>query len=147
MKSLSFSCIINTPVEKVWSTMLDHPTYEQWTEVFSEWSTYQWSWDAWAEIRFVGPSGEWMIAEIAENRLYEYVSIHHKAEIQRDDQKWGLQEFGYGDGGYENYTFMKNSDGTTTLKVDMTNIPDEYVAMFEEIWPEALQILKQLCEK
>jgi len=26
-----------------------------------------------------------MIAEIAENRLYEYVSIHHLGEIQYDD--------------------------------------------------------------
>ncbi len=49
---------------------------------FAEWSTYQWSREKWSEIRFVDPEGMGMIAEIADNRLYEYISIHHLGEIQ-----------------------------------------------------------------
>lgn len=45
----------------------------------------------------------------------------------------------------ENYTF-KNKDGKTELLVDM-DINDEYKEMFEDMWPKALQKLKEISEK
>jgi hypothetical protein len=95
----------------------------------------------------VNPDGEGMIAEIAENRLHEYVSIHHLGEMQYDEKTGKMKEYGYDDAGYENYTFLKNTDGSTTLEVEMTNIPDEYVDMFNQMWPQALDVLKKMCEK
>ena len=126
--------------------MLEKPTYELWAAEFSEWSTYQGSWEKWSEIRFVDPEGMGMIAEIAENRLYEYVSIHHLGEIQYDDA-WIVTEYEYEWAWQENYTFTQQSDGTTELNVELTNIPDDYADMFNEMWPKALEILKGLCEK
>lgn len=52
---LHFSILINAPRERVFSIMLDHPTYEQWTEAFSPGSTYNGSWDLGSNIRFTGP--------------------------------------------------------------------------------------------
>lgn len=46
---------------------------------------------------------------------------------------------------FENYTF-REKDGGTELLVDMdTN--EEYKQMFEEMWPKALQSLKEIAEK
>ena len=146
MKTLSFSSSIKAPVATVWSTMLDHPTYEQWTAAFSEGSTYTGSRDQGAEIRFVDPSGQGMIAEIAENRLHSFISIHHLGELQIDPKTKKITEYAYDGAGYENYSFSKETDDTTLLAVELTNIPDEYVAMFEEMRPEALAALKTLCE-
>lgn len=126
--------------------MLEKPTYELWAAEFSEWSTYQWSWEKWSEIRFVDPEGMGMIAEIAENRLYEYISIHHLGEIQYDDT-WKVTEYEYEWAWQENYTFKQQSDGTTELSIEVTNIPDDYADMFNEMRPKALKILKGLCEK
>ncbi len=146
MVSLYFTEIIHAPKEVVWNTMLEKPTYELWSSAFSEWSTYQWSREKWSEIRFVDPEGMGMIAEIADNRLYEYISIHHLGEIQFDDT-WKITEYEYDGAWHENYTFTHQSDGTTELNVELTNIPDDYTDMFNEMWPKALEILKGLCEK
>ena len=41
---------------------------------------------------------------------------------------------------------VQNKDGKTELLVDM-DINDEYKEMFEGMWPNALQKLKELAEK
>lgn len=46
---------------------------------------------------------------------------------------------------FENYTFTEK-DGGTELFIEI-DTPDEYKAEFEGMWPKALQILKDLCEK
>jgi len=45
---------------------------------------------------------------------------------------------------FENYTFMAKDGGTEVL-VEL-DTPDEYAEMFEEMWPKALEILKELAE-
>ena len=51
-KLLTYEIDINASPEKVWHTMLDKETYEQWTAVFSAGSTYEGSWEEGAEIHF-----------------------------------------------------------------------------------------------
>ncbi len=45
----------------------------------------------------------------------------------------------------ENYTF-KEVDGASELLVDMDSA-DKFVDIFKEVWPQALQKLKELAEK
>lgn len=47
-------------------------------------------------------------------------------------------------GTFENYLFEPNSNGTT-LKIEMSSHPD-FMPMFDKCWPEALSIIKSLCE-
>jgi hypothetical protein len=42
---------------------------------------------------------------------------------------------------------VQQSDGTTELSIELTNIPDDYADMFNELWPKALEVLKDLCEE
>ena len=48
---------------------------------------------------------------------------------------------------FENYTFTQIDDNTTKVDVELTAMPDERVPMFNEMWPKALDLLKDLCEQ
>lgn len=144
MEKMYFSIVINAPKEKVWKTMLEKDTYREWTEIFSPGSTYEGDWSEGSKILFLAPdetgkmSG--MVSKIKENRPYEYISIEHTGEVEDGKEKemeWA--------GALENYTF-KEMDGKTELLVDV-DTDDEFTEMFQDIWPKALQKLKELAEK
>lgn len=145
--NLHYSIIINAPREHVWNVMLEDATYREWTVAFDPGSHYKGNWEQGSRMQFIG-TGEngqelgGMMAEIAENRLHEFVSIRHIGEIHDGEEKpWA--EDGQA---YENYTFRDVSEGTE-LVIDLTGIPDEYVDMFEDMWPKALEKLKEMAEK
>lgn len=142
MKKLTFEIFINAPVEKAWDTMLEKETYEKWTTVFSEGSTYEGSWEQGSEMRFVDPSGGGMIATIAENRPHEFISIKHLGMIQ-DGETDTESAKDWGDA-FENYTF-ESKDGGTLVTIHQDMLP-EYEEMFLDMWPKALEKLKSLCE-
>lgn len=126
--------------------MINHPTYEIRTEVFSPGSTYEGDRTQWSEIKFWDGHGEGMLAQIAENRLYEYISIAHKWEIMKNKESGILETKLYDGAGFENYSFTSLDNGSTKLDIELTNIPNDYSEMFNEIWPKSLVILKELCE-
>ena len=147
MQTLNFTVTINAPVAKVRSTMLDHPTYEQRTAVFTEWTehewwTYEWSRNQGSEIKFL--DGQWsgMLAKIATNRLHDYVSIQHLGMIGENNT---ITMFEWSS--FENYTFTQIDETTTKVDVEMTAMPDERVPMFNDTRPKALVLLKDLCEE
>lgn len=139
MKTLHFTIRIEAPRQVVWDTMLSLETYRQWTAAFCEGSYYEGSWEEGAAIRFLGPSGEGMRAVIAENVHLQRISIRHLDCFTKE------KEEPVTDPTFENYTF-RDVPGGTELLVDMDS-PETYEAMFQEMWPRALQLLKALCEK
>lgn len=148
MKSLHFTIIINTSVSKVRDIMLNHPTYEKRTSAFGEWWTFEWSRDKWADIKFVDPSGQGMISKIIENRLHEYISIQSLWQIMFNKKTNKLEKLIYdGESIYENYTFTTIEESITKLDIDMTGLPESYVDMFNVMRPNALVLLKNLCQK
>jgi hypothetical protein len=48
---------------------------------------------------------------------------------------------------FENYRFTKIDEITTQLDIEIIGMPDEWVDMMNEMWPKALDLLKNLCEK
>jgi uncharacterized protein YndB with AHSA1/START domain len=146
MKTLNFKTFINAPREKVYKVMLEDETYRKWTEVFCPGSYYKGDWSEGSRIIFLGPdpkTGEegGMVAKIAKNTPNEYVSIEHLGEIKN-----GVEDlWPEGKGGFENYTFIEK-DGGTEVEVEHANLPDEYAAMFNDMWPKALTALKDLAE-
>ena len=147
MKDLNFSIFINAPKEKVWNTMLEDVTYRQWTKVFNPTSYYRGDWSQGSIMEFMGSDPETgkeggMLSRVKENRLYEYISLEHYGEISDGVH----QPYGEGKLSYENYTFIEK-DGGTEVKVDMLGMPDEYAPMFDGMWPQALEALKELSEK
>ena len=150
MQKLHYSIVINTPASKVWGTMLDDKTYRQWTEAFSPGSYYKGDWNKGSKILFLasGEHGEsGMLSRIKENRKHEFLSIEHLGMVQNGNEDTSSEEAKAWAGALENYTFTEKNSGTE-LFIDLTgNIADEFAAMFDGMWPQALQKLKELSEK
>ncbi len=147
MEKITCSTVIHAPREKVWNTMLGKDTYQEWTAVFHEGSTFECTWEEGSEMKFIGPSEDGsvsgMYAVIAANRPHEFVSIRHLGELEHGEKKpWSAAP---GQEGYENYTFSDVEGGTEVL-VELT-VPPEWKDMFTEMWPKALAKLKDIAEK
>lgn len=146
-KTLRFSTVIQAPPERVWQRMLAPDSYREWTAAFMEGSRYEGSWEPGERIRFVGPGVGGMVAEIAENRRGEFVSIRHLGELRPDGSEdldspavkaWAPA--------YENYRFVAQPGGATEVQVEMDSLAS-YEAFMNEAWPKALALLKALCER
>ncbi len=150
MQKIHFSIQIDAPKEKVWDAMLSEQTYPEWTNVFNPGSYYIGNWEQGSEMRFLGPNpdgnGEGgMFSRIKENRRYEFLSIEHLGMIQNGVIDTTSEKVKQWTPSLENYTFTEK-DGGTEVSVDM-DVAEEYKAMFEDMWPKALQMLKELTER
>ncbi|MCL4707410.1 SRPBCC domain-containing protein [bacterium] len=151
MNKLHFSITVNAPKAKVWNTMLDDKTYRVWTEAFTPGSHYVGDWSKGSKILFLGPdpkTGQMggMVSRIKENRLHEYISIEHLGMVQDGQEDTTSEAVKAWAGAHENYTF-KEKDGKTEVLVDMDSSGGDFEEMFKDMWPKALQKLKELAEK
>ena len=146
-RTLEFTIDIQAPRARVWDAMLGPETYKRWTAPFCDGSYYTGSWEQGSPIRFLTPAGEGMVAEIAENRPHEFVSIRHLGAIERGGaedvssdkvRSWAPA--------YENYAFADMPGGGTRVRVSVDSLPD-YVEFMQQTFPRALQALKALCEE
>jgi len=151
MEKIHFSIDINAPKEKVYNAMLKEYPYRAWTQVFGPGSHYVGDWGEGSKILFLAPdengkmSG--MIARIKENRPYEYVSIEYLGIVEDGKEDTTSDEAKKVAEGLESYTY-KDKDGKTELLVDIdVQEEEEYVEMFQELWPQALERLKRIVEK
>lgn len=149
MKTLQFETTINAPKQKVWSIMIDDSTYREWTEVFSPGGYYEGSWDKGSKILFLGPGEDGklsgMVSKIVENKPYDFISIEHYGEVRDGVEDTTSERVKLWSGAHENYYFSEEN-GATKLKVTLDTV-DEYAAMFDGLWPKALDKLKEICER
>lgn len=153
MEKLQFSTKINAPVQTVWSTMLDDATYREWTSAFYEGSYYEGDWNQGSEMRFLGPDENGslggMLATVEESRPHEFVSLRYVGQIVDGANDTTSGEARSIAGTHENYTF-RQADGMTELDVEIdlaAGSDDEFVQMFNDLWPKALDKLKEICER
>jgi uncharacterized protein YndB with AHSA1/START domain len=149
MKKMHFSILINAPKENVWHAMLDAESFRAWTKAFNVTSYFEGDWSEGSKMLFLGSdpmTGETggMVARVAENRPYEYVSLEHVGIIKNGVEDTTSEEIKKWVPAFENYTF-KEKDGQTEVLVDM-DAEEENLPMFETMWPQALQILKKIAE-
>jgi hypothetical protein len=144
MKKLHFSININAPKAKVWDKMISEESYREWTSVFAEGSSFKGSWDKGAKILFVDPSNSGMVAEIAENKLHEFISIRHLGEIDHGVEDTTSEKVKAWTPAYENYT-LTEKDGVTTVDIELDSA-DAWAGMMGDMWPKALLKLKDICE-
>jgi hypothetical protein len=144
LQRLNFSVHIAAPVARVWDTMLDLDTYRDWTSAFTEGSTYEGSWERGSRIRFLSPSGDGMVAEIAENRRHAFISVRHLGVIANGVEDTTSEAVAAWTPAYENYRFTPDAGGTR-LDIEQDTSTDWADAM-NSMWPRALARLKALCE-
>jgi len=149
MSTLKQDITIAASREAVWEAIVDPVKYEQWTQVFSEGSTFEGGWNAGDSIRFVAvnPEGqpEGMFSEIAESRYPEYISVRHLGMYRNGEEDHTSEEAKAWTPSYENYTLEDAGGGTTRFIVDM-DLPAEHLSMFEELWAKSLADLKRVAE-
>ena len=148
METIQFTTLVNANKQKVWNTMLEDKTYRQWAAAFHEGSSYKGSWEKGSEIHFLGPDEEGnlsgMYSKIKENRLYDFIMIEHLGMIHNGIVDTTSEEVKKWTPSFENYTFTEK-ENQTEIKIEM-QVDTNYKAMFEEMWPRALKILKDLSE-
>ena len=85
-----------------------------------------------------------LISKVIENVPFGQITLQHFGLIQEGKEITDGEEVEAIKGAIEQYTFVSKG-GQTELEVK-TEIFIELKDYFEETWPKALQVLKQLCE-
>jgi hypothetical protein len=149
MQKLHTSIIIDAPVDRVWDVMFQDETYRQWTSAFHPGSYFKGDWSLGSKILFIGPgengSEMGMVSRIAENLLYEFISIEHLGIYANGIEDTASDEAKKWAPSFENYTFESVGQGTKII-IDQ-DIESEHKEMFEEMWSKALEKLKEISEK
>lgn len=149
MERLQFNIAIKASAGKVYRTMLAPDTFQKWTAAVNPTSTYEGNWEKGSKMLFIGRdkegNREGMISEVAENIHNEFVSIRHYGVVDRENEMTMGEEEDKWTGGFENYTFDENN-GVTTLTVMFDTAP-ESIDYFNEAYPKALALLKEITER
>jgi hypothetical protein len=145
MKDLHYTIDINASIERVWDVMLSLDTYKKWAKPFSPHPQFEGVWEEGKMITFIDPGlgGTKALLEIVDP--FHHIRAKHIAMISYDGsedvdssvaQEWI--------GTIEEYFFIQSGD-VTTIDVRM-HVHENFVDMFENSWPDALESLKKLCE-
>ena len=89
-----------------------------------------------------------LFGKIAENVLYERIIIEYLGEIVDGQEDMTSDEAWQWNGAQETYIFTE-IDGVTTLTVELEGegVKPEMSEMFEQMWPAALNKLKEIAER
>ena len=145
MQKQTFQVSIDAPREKVWDILWDENSYRAWTSIFSPGSHAQSDWNKGSKILFLDGNGSGMVSMIEEKIPNEFMSFKHLGEVKDGVEDTESEKVKQWAGAHENYT-LRNEDGKTELQVDM-DINEEYAEMFGQIFPKALDKVKELAEK
>ena len=149
MRKMHFEILIKAKPEAVWNAIVDDKKYIEWTSVFHEGSYFEGGWNKGDKIQFlsVNEKGEkeGMFSEIVESRKPSFISIKNLGVVLGGKQDTTSEAAKKWVPAYENYTLIQQGD-STKFEVD-ADADDEYYDMFKEMWPQALEKLKQILEK
>jgi hypothetical protein len=143
-KRIQFTVDIAAPVPVVFRVTLDPDTYRDWTTSFAKGSYFVGTGQKGQKIKFMAPSGDGMLSEIAEHRINEFTSIRHLGFIIKGVEDTESESIRAWAPAYENYTFIATSEGTR-LVVDQ-DVTQEFEQYITQAWPKALHQLKAMCE-
>jgi uncharacterized protein YndB with AHSA1/START domain len=145
---LYFNILIEAPVKDVFRTMLDDMTYREWTSFFHPGSFYRGKWEEGERILFIGPDEQGheggMASKVVQFIPNKQVSLQHYGLYENGKEITEGPEVRLWAGSKEEYFFEQKNGGTEVKVVTDTN--REYKDYFLEVWPKALEKLKEICE-
>jgi len=143
-----FEIFIDCPPDQVYKHMLDERVFRIWSAPFDPTSRLEGNWESGSRMRFIGtnPDGSpgGMVSRVEEHIPARKVVLKHVAVLKGDEETTGDPESQAWLGGTESYTFTPEGKGTR-VSVD-TEVPPDFEAFFQDNWPKALNILKEICE-
>lgn len=144
MEKQQYKIGIDAPQETVWNVLWDDKTYREWTSVFHPTSHAVTDWQKGSKVLFLDSAGSGMVARIEEKISNEFMSFIHLGEVKDGKEDLDSPAVKKWAGAHENYT-LKRVGGQTELTIDM-DIHQEFAKMFSEIWPKALDKVKEMAE-
>ena len=145
MEKLNFSISIDAPKEKVWNALWEDANYRNWTGAFCEGSYAQTdNWKEGTKVLFISPVGSGLVSTVAANRPNEFMSFKHLGEVKDGVEDTTSDRVKIWAGSFENYT-LKETNGSTELTVTI-DITDDFKDYFLNVWPKALEALKNIAE-
>jgi uncharacterized protein YndB with AHSA1/START domain len=146
MIELFYETKISSEPKKVWQTMLQKETYNQWVKAFSPKSTFIGEWGERSEMLFFDPDFGGTKARIDIFLPHENVLATHIGMVDKEQNEVDGDEMGQKWIGSQEEYILEKQGGETLLKIRNKTDP-VFQKMFDDGWPQALQNLKQLCEK
>lgn len=147
---MDFKIEINAPKEKVWDVLFGEKTYPMWTRAFSEGSMVETDWQKGSKALFLDGNNRGMVSRIAENVPNEFMSIEHLGMYDNGVEDYESEQVKMWAGAKENYT-LKELEGKTDLyiymEMDESEKNKQMIEMFADMWPKALNLVKELSEK
>lgn len=149
MKKIHTSIEIKGTQAEVWDAIVNDEKYRLWTATFSPGSHFKGGWNKGDKILFLGPDKDGamsgIVSEIAESTYPSYISIQHNGYVTNGVEDTTSEAVHAWFPAYENYSIEKIDDTTIRFTVDMDS-EDQYYEMFLELWPKAVQVLKEVVE-
>jgi uncharacterized protein YndB with AHSA1/START domain len=149
MKTYTYSIEINKPVAVVFDKVTNPEVYPAWAKAWSENGEsmdMQGNWQEGTTMSFFDKSGSGTKVLVEEVKQNECIKMKHIAMVKNKDEditelddvmkKWI--------GSREDYFFTAIDENTT--KFEAVNVTDEAFEEMLQVWPQALQYLKEVCE-
>ncbi|KFF12486.1 SRPBCC domain-containing protein [Chryseobacterium soli] len=139
METLSYEIEIEAAPERIWGVLWGDITYRQWTTAFTEGSFYEGTLEEGSIVKFFDPKNNGMYSRVEKNEPGKEMKFLHLGEIYdgvEAPQEWGEAT--------ETYILEETESGTTLTCTIQT--PAEFKDFFEENFPKALGIIKNLSE-
>lgn len=144
MKKLVFTQHINAPKEKIWPSLWEDKNYREWTRVFQEGSHAVSDWKLGSKVHFLaGNNG--MYSEIVDLIPNEYMSFRHIGNIKDGVEMPVEEETAVWSGSHENYRLISEPGGVR-LEAELETTED-WENMFNDLFPKALAIVKDIAER
>lgn len=145
MQTREYEIDIAAPAKAVWETLLNPDLYARWSKAFSEQSTFIGKWGAGEEMLFFDPTRGGTKAVLDVFKPMQQMVARHIAVLNEQMQEDATSEVAkQWMGSLEDYRLEAIAEGTR-LKVVMS-VPESFVPMFDNSWPQALELIKQLSE-
>jgi hypothetical protein len=139
METLSYEIEIEAIPERIWGVLWGDITYRQWTTAFTEGSFYEGTLEEGSIVKFFDPHNNGMYSRVEKNEPGKEIKFLHLGEIYdgvEAPQEWGEATEAY---------ILEETESGTTLKCEIQTTA-EFKTFFEENFPKALGIIKNLSE-
>jgi uncharacterized protein YndB with AHSA1/START domain len=144
LKKINFSTNINATKEKVWNALWDDENYKAWTAAFATGSQAITDWQEGSKILFTDGKGDGMLCTIAKKITNEFISFKFNGEVKNYVEIPADEKTSPWVNGHENYT-LTEENAVTILAVEMM-VTEEMLNYFNNTFPEALQLVKEIAE-
>lgn len=143
---LHYEILINAPKQRVWETMIDSATYNDWAKAFSDGSSFEGEWGEGNTMLFFDAKQGGTKAVLKTFKPYDHMLAEHVAMVDPNKAPLDNEAVQNWLGTTEEYVFEETENGGTKLMINMKT-HEQFKEMFDGTWPKALELLKEICEK